>query len=363
MTWDAFWEHVRQTYANWPTPGIVAFEVAVVASALLTYWFLRRRVHRLRGHFILVAISVFLLEFFTGPMWQNRNLGFWAYVYSDVSWIYTLGWTSLIILVVYLIDVVVGAEKPWRRFAGYLLLLTPIALVFDAISVGLGIRVYSPEVLEAAGPARIPVLDVPLAGLYYIPVFMTLALSSYKHWLSVVEPAATTPARLPLLPRLVLTTLAVFLFEIVVEPMATNRNFPSWSYIYRDITVIMTGFWVVLVTVCTMAVDRILPREDFRYRFAASLGLITLIATPVEGWFIQSGYRVYGPSATADFLGFRTIIGDIPIEVMAAIPLYLSLVIAFVRYWDGSVNRQLGMRRQTPDSAEAPAGVPAPVAM
>lgn len=363
MSWDRFWDHVSEHYASWPTPGIVAFEVTVVAGALITYWFLRRRVQRLRGHFALVAISVFLLEFFTGPMWENRNLGFWAYVYSDVSWMYTLGWTTLIILVVYLVDIVVRPPHAWQRFAGYLLLLTPIALVFDAISVGLGIRVYSPEVLEAAGPARIPVLGVPLAGLYYVPVFMTLALSSYKHWLPGVEPAEQPPVRLPLLNRIVLTTLAVLLFEIVVEPMATNRNFPSWSYIYRDITLVMTGFWVVLVMVCTMAVDRILPRTDFRYRFAASLGLIALIATPIEGWFIQAGYRVYGPSATADFLGFRTLIGDIPIEVMAAIPIYLALVIAFVRYWDGSVNRQLGMRRRVPDSADAPAGVPAPVPM
>jgi hypothetical protein len=34
---------------------------------------------------------------------------------------------------------------------------------------------------------------------------------------------------------------------------------------------------------------------------------------------------------------------------MAAIPLYLALVISFVRYWDGSVDRSLGFRVREPE--------------
>jgi hypothetical protein len=44
--------------------------------------------------------------------------------------------------------------------------------------------------------------------------------------------------------------------------------------------------------------------------------------------------RVYGPSATANFTGFRTIVGNLPVEVVVAIPLYLALVICFIRYLD-----------------------------
>ncbi len=355
MTWEQVQEHVREHYANWPTPEILLFEISVVVVAVLAYRFLDARVLRLRQHFTLVAVGVFALEFFTGPMWENRNLGVWAYVYSDVSWIFTIAWSTLILLTVYGVDNVVRPPRSWQRFALYLLVLTPVTLLFDGLSKALGIRVYSPEVLEAAGPGRIPILDVPAAGLYYIPVFMILVLSFYKHWLSIIEPDAMPGNRLPLANRLILTAAAVFLFEIVVEPMATNLNFPAWSYVFHDITIIMTGLWVLLVTLCTLAVDRLMRGVDFRLRFAAYLGLIGIIATPMEGWFIQNGYRVYGPSATADFIGIRTLIGDLPIEVVSAIPLYLALVITFVRFWDGSVDRGLGLRPRPSAAHSLPA--------
>jgi hypothetical protein len=361
MTWEQFWDHINEHYSRWPTLQIFLFEIAVVAVAILAYRYLNARVLRFREHFILVAIGVFILEFFTAPMWENRNLGVWAYVYSDVTWIFTIAWTTMILGTVYAVDRLARQRPDWQRFLLYLVVLTPMALVFESLNVGLGIRAYAPETLAAAGPWRIPVLDVPAAGLYYVPVFMTLALSFYRFWLPAVEPGGEIRTRVSLPRRLLLTALAVFMFELIVEPMATNQGFPEWSYVFHDITIVMTGLWVILVTVCTFLVDRLMPKSDFRLRFAAYLGLLALIATPIEGWFISAGYRVYGPSATADFIGIRTLIGDLPVEVVAAIPLYLALVIAFVRYWDRTVARGLEMQpRQSNSSRAAPAADVAP---
>src|SRR3990172_9283601 len=102
MTWNQFWPHVQEHYEDWPTPAILAFEIAVAVAALLAYRFLNGRVLRIRQHFALIAIGVFALEFFTGPMWENRHLGFWAYVYSDVSWILTIAWGAVILLTVFI---------------------------------------------------------------------------------------------------------------------------------------------------------------------------------------------------------------------------------------------------------------------
>jgi hypothetical protein len=348
ITWDQLLDRLRNRFADGPTPEILLFELAVIASAVLTWRFLSTRVERAGRHLLLIAIGMFLIEFFTGPMWKNQHLGFWAYVYSDVSWVLTLAWMVVIALSVYLVENVLHVRAAVWRWAGFLVVITPVTVVGEALVKALGIRSYSPETIAAAGPATIPILDVPAAGLYYVPVVMTLVWSFYKHWLPLYEPGSVTPTRLPFLNRLVLTAVAVFLFEIVVEPMATNQNFPAWSYVFHDITILMTGLWILIVVGVTLVVDRLLPTIDFRLRFAAYLVFITAIATPIEGWFLANGYRVYGPSATADFIGARTLIGDIPIEVMAAIPMYLSLVIAFVRYWDGSVDRSLGFRARVP---------------
>jgi hypothetical protein len=344
ITWDQFLERLRARWADWPTPEILLFEIAVIVAAILTYRFLAARIQHVRAHLLLIAAGMFLVEFFTGPMWKNQHLGLWAYVYSDVSWILTVAWTVIISLAIYVVERVLLAKEPWKRYVLFLAIITPVVIVCDGLIRALGIRESSPETAAAAGPDMFPIINVPLAGLYYVPVLMTLVYAFYKHWLPLIEQGAVTTGRLPFLNRLVLTAVAVFLFEIVVEPMATNQNFPSWSYVYHDITVIMTGLWIAIVVVSTLIVDFVLRTTDMRLRFAAYLVLITLIAAPIEAWFLQNGYRVYGPSATADFIGMRTVILDLPVEVLAAIPMYLSLVIAFVRYWDGSVDRSLGFR-------------------
>lgn len=363
ITWDQFLERLKERWADMPTPQILVFEVAVVVAAILTYRFLATRIRHALGHMALIAVGMFLVEFFTGPMWKNLHLGPWAYVYSDVSWILTIAWVVIISLAVYVVERVLRATVPWKRYVLFLAIITPVVVVCDGLVRWLGIRESSPETAAAAGPAMLPVINVPVAGLYYVPVVMTLVYSFYKHWLPAIEPGAATTRRLPFLNRLALTTIAVFLFEIAVEPMATNVNFPAWSYVFHDITVIMTGLWIAIVAGSTLLVDRFLPRTDARLKFAAYLVLITLIYAPIEAWFLHNGYRVYGPSATADFIGLRTVILDLPIEVLAAIPIYLSLVICFVRYWDGSVDRTLGFRpREDEERATAAPAITAPLA-
>jgi hypothetical protein len=122
----------------------------------------------------------------------------------------------------------------------------------------------------------------------------------------------------------------------------------------------MTGLWVVIVTVAMIVVDRLMPKVDWRLRFAACLVLITLIAAPLEAWFLNNGYRIYGPSATADFIGLRTVILGLPVEVFAAIPMYLGLVVSFVRYWDGSTDRTLGFTARVPVEHGEPGAIVAP---
>jgi hypothetical protein len=360
ITWDEFVERLQDRFADWPTPEIVLFEIAVIVAGIVTWRFLSVRVERAWRHLVLIAVGMFLIEFFTGPMWITEHLGFWAYVYSDVSWILTIGWVILISLSIYLVEHVLHVTGALRRYLLFLVFMTPAALLYESLGKAIGVRSYAPETIAAAGPETIPVLDVPAAGLYYVPVVMTLVWSFYKHWLPSVEPGATAPGRLPILTRLVLTAVAVLMFEIVVEPMATNQGFPDWSYLYHDITVVMTGLWVVIVTVVMIVVDLLMPKADWRLRFAAYLVLITLIAAPLEAWFLNNGYRIYGPSATADFIGLRTVVLDLPIEVFAAIPMYLGLVVSFVRYWDGSTDRTLGftarvsMKQGEPGTSVAP---------
>jgi hypothetical protein len=140
---------------------------------------------------------------------------------------------------------------------------------------------------------------------------------------------------------IVLCFIAVFFFELVVEPMAENKNFPGWSYIYHDISIIPTAIWVLLIGIAAYVLDRFLIGYPIALRFVAALFIIGALALPIESWMIIKGYRVYGESAVANFTGFKTPLTGVAVEVAFAIPCYLALVIGFIRYWEIALDNKL----------------------
>jgi hypothetical protein len=216
--------------------------------------------------------------------------------------------------------------------------LTLAVLILEGIVVNLGIRSYAPEV-EAVFTGR-QVLGVNIEVFYYVPVFMALVISFYKYWSLVLDHALIVPLKKRRwLASLAISIVGVFLFELMIEPMVVNANLPAWSYIYHDVSLLMTGLWVGLIWLVTYAVDRLFIQLDISRRFLLYVGVIGMLVIPIESWLIINSYRLYGPSATANFSGFTTVIADIPVEVTLAVPLYLALVIAFIRYWEMSLTQ------------------------
>jgi hypothetical protein len=320
------------------TGGIIAFEIFIIAGWIASFFVLARFKDKIWQRYAIMAIGVFIFEFFTSPMWNNYKLGPWAYVYQDVSWILTVGWSALILSTVILVDHFLARLRTWQRFGLYLAVLTILVFIFEVIVVNLGVRSYAPEVQAIL--LGYFIFNVPVEGFYYIPVFMALVISFYKYWSLVLDDELVAPVkRRRWLASLAISILGVFLFELMIEPMVVNANLPNWSYLYHDISFLMTGLWVVMIWLSLYLVDRLLIHLDLVKRFFIYLGLIGLLVLPVESWFISAGYRLYGPSATANFSGFETITG-VPVEVAFAVPLYLALVITFIRYWEINLGGQ-----------------------
>ena len=316
-----------------PTAGILTFDLVVILGSLGVVSWLSRLKDKIWQRLGLVAIGVFLFEFFTSPMWENAHLGIFAYVYQDVSWILTLGWSAMILTVVVLVDEYFKRLKAGPRFGLYLLFLTFLVLITESVVVGLGIRSYAPEVVAAFTGDKF--LGVNVEVFYYVPVFMALVIGFYKYWSLWLDKAPVVPVKKkPWARNLLLTTIGVLLFELMIEPMVVNANLPEWSYIYRDVSLLMTGMWVVIIWVSTYAVDKLFIHWGLLRRFYLYLMVIGVFTLPIESWLIRNGYRIYGPSATANFMGFNTPISGIPVEVALAIPIYLALIIGFVRFWE-----------------------------
>lgn len=316
-----------------PTGPIVAFEVFLLAFSAATLYRLWKTEKKGAQRFFLAAGGLFIHQFFTSPMWHNYKLGWWSYLYQDISWISTFAWASMIMWAITLVDRFFETLPDWKRFPLYLAVLAPAALVYEAVLLKLGVSGYSPEVQQSISGRTL--LGTPVETFVYVPVFMALVVSFTKYWSFYILSKPVIPLRhRPWLRSFVVTLVSVLLFEITVEPMVQNVGFPAWTYIFHDITLVLTGAWIVLTWLAINLVDKFLLHFSLRGKFFAYLGAVFVFALPAEIWLIASGHRVYGPSTVAAFTGLHIPWTLVPTEIAFGVPLYFALILSFVKYWE-----------------------------
>ena len=123
---------------------------------------------------------------FTQPLWHNKNLHSWAYLYQDVSWIITLGWATILLLSMQAVDYYYKIKET-KKFFLYLLYAGIIGVIAEALVLALGIRSYSPEILAIMTGITVPFTQVPIKALYYMPVFMALIIGFTRYFEMVLE--------------------------------------------------------------------------------------------------------------------------------------------------------------------------------
>ena len=301
------------------TLPIILFEAFIFAGVGASFFILGKVKDKIWLRFLVMSVGVLIFELFTSPMWNNYKMGQWAYVYHDVSWILTIGWTALILGVVLLVDKFLEHWKEWKRFGVYLGILTALILPLEMIVVNVGLRSYAPEVLGVI--SGIFILGVPLEVLYYIPVLPVKG----RKWLR----------------SLFIAFLGVFLFEVMIEPIVRNENFPQWSYVFHDISIILIAAWVLIIGVAAVAIARFFIHYPIMARFGIALIITSALAWPLESWLIINKYRIYGESAVKSYTGFTTPWTNLPIEITFAITFYMALIIAFIRYWETVLDNKL----------------------
>jgi hypothetical protein len=206
-----------------------------------------------------------------------------------------------------------------------------VVFLLEIFLHALDLRHYAPELLESSCGLQIG--GVPIEAIYYVPVFLSLIISFYKYWMFVLDRVPVPPCcEVPWLRTLVLSVIGVVLFELMIEPVVRNVGLPGWSYFYKDLSFLMTGGWVLILWIAVTVVEWRLPHWDLAHRFGLSLIFVAAIATPIEGWLIETGVREYGASANANFTGLTIPWTPIPVEVVFAIPMYFALILSFVRF-------------------------------
>lgn len=309
----------------------LAFIVFVFLATAIALILLKKIQKGLAIRFLTMAIGVLLFELFTAPMWNTYHLGRFGYFYLDLSWILTIAWTSAFLSTVIVIDHFFKSLKEWQRFFLYLPVLLLLTVIGELFLVKIGVRGYAPEIMEQSVGffGR-----VPLEIFYYAPVFSSFVICFYKFWTFYLDKTSLIPVKkIFTIRNTVIILIGVFIFELLIEPLVDNLHFPAWSYVYKDISLVRIGIWITLIAISTTTIDKLFIGLQFVLKFILYVSLPSLLFFQLESWLINNGYRVYSQSAQANFTGFVTPVSRIPMEVAFAIPIYVTLIITFVRYW------------------------------
>jgi hypothetical protein len=307
------------------TTPIIFFEIAVLVLAIFFIFYLSRYTKKILLKFFIIAIGIFIFEFITHPLWYNFKMGEWAYVYRDVSWLLTIGWATIILTTTVVIDHLLPKVRAYKRFFLYLLATLIIGLIGETVVMQLGIRSYSPETHQLIGNLYIPLLGIPWGSLYYIPVFMALVIGFYKYWSLVIDNKILLPIKKIKWGRyLAVSVVGVLLFEVMIDAMISNAGLPAWSYIFRDINIILTISWIIIIWLAILFVDKVFIHFDLFKKFISYILLATAIALPIEAIFVAKNIRIYSPSTTENFSGYLVPFSSVPVEVIFVFPFYLA---------------------------------------
>lgn len=140
----------------------------------------------------------------------------------------------------------------------------------------------------------------------------------------------------------IILIIGILLFEFMSEPMFENIGFHSWSYLYKDITWIVTLEWLSIIFTSIIIVDYLYSHLPEKRRFWLYLLFIEGITVPIEIFLVQTGIRKYAELLTVNLSGLYIPFTSVPIEGVFAIPAFTALILCFYKY----VNHLFYLRRK-----------------
>lgn len=314
------------------------FDSFVIISTIILLVIFSRMKKNFYWHYYAIVGGVTIFEMFTSPMWNNPHFGKYSYYYLDNTWILAIGWSTLILSVMLLVDYLFKKTSERVKFFYYLASLSVLGFLAETLVLKLGLRTYNPETIESMSGYTI--LGTPIEALYYIPVFTALIIGFYKYWSFYLDNKPILPQKkIKWTKAFLITLVTVLTFEYMVEPTAIN-HMPKWSYIYKDISFIMTGIWVIIIWASIKGTDYFFRHWTRLQRFVMYIVVSGTISFLLESWYIANGYREYSPSAVKAFAGINTYFTNLPIEIIFAMPMYMALMIASIKYWEIIINQK-----------------------
>ena len=135
-----------------------------------------------------------------------------------------------------------------------------------------------------------------------------------------------------------ITAIGVLLFEYFTQALWFNQNLENWAYLYLDISWVLTLLWTNVILFSIFTIENLNPRVSEIKKFFMSIGIITIFVVVIEWILIRTNIRGY-PQVILDlYESLPRLFGIVPLKELIYVIAFMSLVVAFTRYWQENYN-------------------------
>jgi hypothetical protein len=114
--------------------------------------------------------------------------------------------------------------------------------------------------------------------------------------------------------------------------MVRNEGFWQWSYIYHDISVVLTLIGTIIIWLAIVLVNHYFNYFGIAKKFGANFLIAIAPVFALECYLINRGMRIYNPDTISNFSGLQIPIINMPVEVFFGSVFYLALVLPLASY-------------------------------
>ena len=139
--------------------------------------------------------------------------------------------------------------------------------------------------------------------------------------------------------KFLLIIIGALLFEFMTEPIWVISEFSSWTYIYKDISMMLTLGWVNIIVFCILLVDYTYGHLPEKRRFWLYLLYTEVLAVLLSIYLVSVGALGYASELTSSISGVFIPLTIVPVETVFVFPMFISLVITFYKYVNYLINK------------------------
>lgn len=140
------------------------------------------------------------------------------------------------------------------------------------------------------------------------------------------------------LKDLLILGLGVLLFESFTAPMWNSFHLGSLTYVYNDMSLVLTLGWVAIFQLSILLVNSVFPKKSTIIQFLLYLVPITILTVVAENLLVLLGIRSYAPEVLETSVAK---LGVVPLEILYYAPTFAILVLSFYFAWTKKVGESL----------------------